>query len=247
MLDDYRREINEIDAKLKELFLQRQNVVKKVALYKKTNSLPILDQAREQAVLQSLTGGDKFLRQYFRAIMDICKNAEINLLLGKNIVLIGMMGAGKTTVGKRLSNLLSLPFIDIDKQIQSNSGMTISEIFSKYGEDEFRKIESEVLQSLPKYKSTIISTGGGIIKNPENMELLKKDGIVFFLNRPPRAIAIDLKTSTRPLLKSRADIYNIYSERLPLYKKYADYTVYGNYSLDSATGIIVNTLITKVL
>jgi len=247
MLNEYRQQINEIDAKLKELFLERLEIAKNIALHKKQNSLPILDELRERELMFNVAGDDKFLRQYFREIINISKNAQISLLLGQSIVLIGMMGTGKTTVGRRLASQLSLPFIDIDKQIQETAGMTTPEIFEKYGEDEFRRLESEAIKSLSKDEIAVISTGGGTVQNPENMQLLKKGSIIFFLNRPPRAIAVSLRMETRPLLQSRADIFNIYNERLPLYKKYADYTVYGNYTPDSAISIIINTLITRAM
>ncbi|MFR7510805.1 MAG: shikimate kinase [Muribaculaceae bacterium] len=94
----------------------------------------------------------------------------------KNIVLIGFMGSGKTSVGKRLSLVLKREFIDTDDFIEKREGMTINEIFKEKGEEEFRKIERELYKRFSTPKKKIIATGGGVIKNSANIANLKKGG-----------------------------------------------------------------------
>jgi len=248
MLDESRKKINDIDAQLKKLFLQRRELVADVAKHKKQHNLPILDSNRERSVITQHADGDLFTKAFFENLMDTCKNYEIHLMLNKNIVLIGMMGSGKSTIGHMLSNLLDLPFVDTDKIIERKSNLSIPQIFQESGEAEFRRLENQTITEFSKASPQIIATGGGVIKNPENMRLLKKNGIVFFLNRPVRAIALDLrKSNKRPLLQSFSDLFNIYSERMPIYKKYADHTVFGNYSVESATRVILKKLLTRAL
>ncbi len=147
-----------------------------------------------------------------------------------NIVLIGMSGAGKSTVGKALSYKLKMAFLDMDDFIEKRQNMTISEIFEKYGEEYFRNLETEVAKYLSEnYKNTIISTGGGVVLNPLNMKYLKNDGIVIYINRSVEKILSTLNPKKRPLLKSNPEkLYDMYKIRHPLYLKYADICIPNN-------------------
>ena len=99
-----------------------------------------------------------------------------------NIVLCGFMGCGKTTVGKILSEKLSMKFVDVDELIEQEQGMTISEIFEKYGEIGFRKIENETIKKVSQWNNAIVSTGGGSVLNVDNVTALKSSGKIFFLD-----------------------------------------------------------------
>lgn len=144
-----------------------------------------------------------------------------------NLVLIGMSGAGKSTVGVALSYRLRMPFVDMDSYIERTQNMTATEMFETYGIDHFRDIESKTAKHMGlNYKRTIISTGGGVILRPENMEYLKKNGIVVYINRSVENILKTLKTDRRPLLKDHPErLYEMYKERHELYLKYADIVV----------------------
>ncbi len=144
-----------------------------------------------------------------------------------NIVLIGMSGAGKSTVGIALSYKMKMPFVDMDNYIARKMGMSISEIFEKYGNDRFREIETEVAKYIgEKYKNTIISTGGGVVLRPQNMEYLKKNGYVIYINRSVEHILKTLNSEKRPLLKNNPNkLYEMYEQRHDLYLKYADICV----------------------
>ena len=147
-----------------------------------------------------------------------------------NIILIGMSGSGKTTIGKALSYKLKKAFLDIDSFIESKEGMTVSEIFEKAGEIHFRKLEKEACEYISKnYENTIISTGGGVVLNYENMQYLKQAGRVIYINRTVESILRTLNSEKRPLLKNDPDrLYEMYKERHTLYLKYADICVLNN-------------------
>lgn len=138
------------------------------------------------------------------------------------IVLIGMPGCGKTTIGKILSTQLNLKFYDMDEYIQETSGKTIAELFEK-GEDNFRDLETQACRDLIKKNNVIISTGGGVVKRKENVDILKEDSIIIFLDRPVEKIIGDVDVSKRPLLKDgKEKVLVLYKERYELYKKAAD-------------------------
>lgn len=145
--------------------------------------------------------------------------------MNKNIVLIGMPGCGKSTIGYMLSKKLSMNCIDVDKYIEESEKETISSMFEK-GEKYFRDIESKYIEELSNLNSTIIATGGGVVKKEGNMLLLKKNSVIMFINRKIKDIFNDVDDSTRPLLKDKKEkLYELYEERLPLYKKYCDVEV----------------------
>lgn len=147
----------------------------------------------------------------------------------KNIVLIGFMGSGKTSVGKKLSIDLKREFIDMDAFIEKKEGMSVNEIFEKKGEAYFRNAEKELCIRFAVPKSKIIATGGGVIKSDENVENLKKGGVIIYLKSTPKQIAHNLRyDNTRPLLaggNKEEKIANLMAEREPIYNKCADITL----------------------
>ena len=142
-----------------------------------------------------------------------------------NIILVGMMGAGKTTIGKALASSLDKEFVDSDHEIQERTGVKIPVIFEIEGEAGFRKRESEALLELSQKRNIILATGGGAILNPENRQLLKRSGIVIYL----RASVNDLYRRTRhdknrPLLQTQnlyARLNELYVQRDALYRETA--------------------------
>jgi shikimate kinase len=125
------------------------------------------------------------------------------MLNSNKVYIIGFMGSGKTTAGKKLASLLDWSFIDLDKRIEEHSGKTIPEIFSQYGENYFREVESEVLKSLESQKNTIISTGGGTPCFGDNMDYMIKTGLTLYLKLTPGQLRSRLSEATieRPLIK----------------------------------------------
>ena len=135
------------------------------------------------------------------------------------------MGAGKTTIGKELSNKLNLRFIDMDDEIEKQSKMSIVDIFEKYGENRFREIESKLLEKIALEDDIIISTGGGIIKVDDNRKLLKKQDNVVFLNGSIDTLVKNVSNDIykRPLLKDSTDLYIKIEELLKeRYEKYKE-------------------------
>ncbi|HIO46311.1 TPA: shikimate kinase [Candidatus Poribacteria bacterium] len=119
-----------------------------------------------------------------------------------NIVLIGFMGTGKTTVGQQISKELWMPMVDTDTMVEVDNQMIIGEIFDRYGEGYFRNLETAAVRKVSKFKSHVISTGGGVVLRFENLNLLQENGLLFCLRATPEEIFERIKDeSRRPLLK----------------------------------------------
>ena len=130
-----------------------------------------------------------------------------------NIILIGMMGAGKTTIGLELSKKLTdFNLVDTDSEIEKSENMKISEIFEKFGEQYFRELETKIIEKICKNENQIISTGGGIFENEKNQKILKENGRVIYLKATSEALFERIKNQThRPLLKQGFGKENIKS------------------------------------
>lgn len=130
----------------------------------------------------------------------------------KTIVLIGMMGSGKTTIGKLLGTKLNLKSIDIDILIEQNEKRSISDIFQNNGEKYFRGLEKETIQSVFKDKNLVISLGGGAFEDQATQELLLKNSTIIYLKTSPQIILERIKNNTnRPLLKNQMTVEKIQS------------------------------------
>ncbi len=141
----------------------------------------------------------------------------------KNIILIGMPGCGKTTIGKLLAERLGLTFFDSDNVFSERVHPSISEFFKTHGEDEFRREETKILRYLSQKSNCIIATGGGVVERTENKEILKSGGTVVFINRSPEDIVSDVDTASRPLLADgKEKIFALYEKRIPKYLDFCD-------------------------
>lgn len=144
----------------------------------------------------------------------------------RNIILIGFMGAGKTSIGEQLAYFKSQKLIDTDRMVERKAGMTISEIFERSGEAEFRRLETEVLKELlAQSGGEIISVGGGLPLRVENRQLLKKLGVVIYLKVRPETVLERLEgDSTRPLLLGEhreETVKDLLAHRDPIYESAA--------------------------
>lgn len=151
----------------------------------------------------------------------------------KNVILIGFMGAGKTTVGERYAKKHGLPMVDTDWLIEERAGMTISEIFAKKGEEEFRKTETAVLEMLlSDGQEKVISVGGGLPLREENRRLLKQLGTVVYLEVNPDTVLKRLEgDTTRPLLQGgdvTQRVKELIAARSPIYREAAGLIVEVN-------------------
>lgn len=154
-----------------------------------------------------------------------------------NIVLIGMPSSGKSAIGKLIASKLNLEFIDTDEVIVNKIKMPIKDYFSLYGEDKFRELEHQVVEEIYKYTPKVISTGGGIIKNKSNIDLLKQNGVIYFINRPLDKL---FPSNDRPLSSNLDDLMNLYNTRLPLYQRYSDIEINNDEDINKAYLEILN-------
>lgn len=152
------------------------------------------------------------------------------MLNQKNIFLIGLMGTGKTTVGRQLSRKLKMDFYDSDRVIEERTGADIPLIFEKEGEAGFRQREVDIIDELTQMKNIILATGGGSVLNAENRHHLTNRGTVFYLKSNLKTLVTRTsKDKNRPLLQAEEPIEKILQrlldERGPLYEETADYTI----------------------
>ena len=144
----------------------------------------------------------------------------------KNIILIGMMGSGKTTVGELLSSRLKRTLVDTDRLIERQEGMTIPEIFETQGEGYFRSLEAGVAQALSLRQDLIVACGGGLPLQEEAMAALKKSGTVVWLDRDAREIFDREDMTSRPLAQEGREAFvERAAQRRQVYAKWADLTV----------------------
>ena len=140
---------------------------------------------------------------------------------GRPIVLVGLMGVGKTTVGRRLANRLKLPFVDADHEIEHAAGMTIADIFDRFGEKYFRDGERRVIARLIDGKPKVIATGGGAFINDETRSLILADALCVWLDAPVEVLVERVRRrDTRPLLRGRdagAVLRDLAAARTPFY------------------------------
>ncbi|MCQ0987006.1 shikimate kinase [Jiella marina] len=162
---------------------------------------------------------------------DIASNnrASIQERLGdRSIVLVGLMGAGKTTVGRRVATLLSLPFVDSDAEIEQVSTMSVPELFEAYGEPEFRALEARVIARLAQEGPQVIATGGGAFMNAETRSLLADSAVTVWLKADLDTLMERVgRRGDRPLLKAenpRQVMQDLMAVRYPVYGE-ADVTV----------------------
>ena len=155
----------------------------------------------------------------------------------KNIILIGMPGCGKTTIGKLLAQELNREFVDADAEIIAEAGMSVSEIFEKKREYGFREIETKVLARLGQQSGLVIATGGGCVTKEENYPLLHQNGTICWIKRDTNS----LSTNGRPLSQS-GKLEEMYRIRKPMYEQFADFEVTNDGTLEDVVAKIVKEL-----
>ncbi|AHK42262.1 MULTISPECIES: shikimate kinase [Ensifer] len=170
------------------------------------------------------------------------------LALGKrNLVFIGLMGAGKSAIGRLAAQALGIPFVDSDHEIERVSRMTISDLFARYGEDEFRALEARVLKRLLRTGPRVVSTGGGAYINERSRRQIKRGGLTIWLNAELDVLWERVnKRDTRPLLKTenpKQTLENLMRARYPIYAE-ADLTVM---SRDVSKETMVEDVLTAVI
>lgn len=163
-----------------------------------------------------------------------------------HIVLVGFMGAGKTTVGARLAEQLKRPFVDIDTLVEAREGLSIREIFSKRGEDIFRTLEARTIADVIQGPAAVIATGGGALMNGHNLRRLKSEGMLFYLRGKPATLFARVGGDpNRPLmgqLSTLTSFADLLSKREPSYLKSDNIVDVDGLSVDEIVATILELL-----
>ena len=161
-------------------------------------------------------------------VAESLKDRARAALGSRNLILVGLMGAGKSSVGRIVAHQLGIPFVDSDAEIEKVSRMSISELFAAYGEEEFRALESRVMKRLLKNGPRVVSTGGGAFINNRTRKHIKRGGVSIWLKADIDVLWERVsKRDTRPLLKTenpKQTLENLMNARYPIYEL-ADLTV----------------------
>ena len=183
------------------------------------------------------------------SITDVSRNIQYRKIYRKNIVLIGFMGCGKTTIGRILSKKIGVKFLDTDYQIEKRVMMKIGDIFDKLGEEYFRKVESDVIKNITEEFCGVISTGGGSVLNKVNVKNLKSSGKLIYLKSSAENILYNLKRSTkvRPMLRQNLNINYIQKfikSRNEIYNRVKDFEInVDDLSIDQIINVIIKLML----
>ena len=232
--EEIREKISQCDDKIIEALTSRMNLIKDIITDKKHNQVPNLYkiQEREQLSLTSRLDKNPFedeILDIFTYIVRNSKKVQAKSLFSYNIMLIGFMGTGKSTVSTYLSELFAMESVDIDQLIVEKESLSISDIFNKYGEEYFRNCESNILIELQKKNQLIVSCGGGVVLRDENIAHMKKNGRIVLLTGTPQTIFERVKNNTdRPILNDNMNVEYIESlmeKRRERYMESADIVI----------------------
>ena len=212
-LELYREELANCDAKITEALKERYAIIEKIMAYKEEYGMPILQPEQEEKQKKRLMfslHNDKHrdeIYDVFERIQRNSKKIQARKLFDYNIVLIGFMGAGKSTISDYLSTMFAMEVVEMDQLIAEREGMSISDIFETYGEEYFRNMETNLLIEMQEKKNVIISCGGGVAMRERNVAEMKKNGRVVLLTAHPQTILDRVKDSDdRPLLNGHKNV-----------------------------------------
>lgn len=168
----------------------------------------------------------------------------------RNLVFVGLMGAGKSVIGRLIAQWLSIPFADSDQEIEKVSRMSISELFTAYGEEEFRSLEARVIGRLLKTGPRVISTGGGAFMNSETRELIAEDGLSIWLKADLEVLWERVsRRDTRPLLRTndpKATLKALLEQRYPVYEQAVITVVSRDAAKEVVAGDVISALANQV-
>lgn len=215
-LERFREQLNLCDDKIINALVERNAIVEKIMAYKEANGMPILQpeqEARQKARLEERLTDNKYKEEIydvFRRILRNSKRIQARKLFGYNIVLIGFMGAGKTTISDYLNTIFAMNVVEMDQVIAEREQMSIPDIFATYGEEYFRQLETNLLIDMQTETNTVISCGGGAALRERNVAEMKKNGKVVLLTASPEVIYERVKDSNdRPVLNGRKNVKGI--------------------------------------
>ena len=215
-LEMYREQLTLCDDKIIDALAERNTIIEKIMVYKEEYGMPILQprqEEKQQRRLEEKLSGSKYKKEIedvFSCIRKNSKRIQARKLFNYNIVLIGFMGAGKSTISVYLSTMFAMKIVEMDQVIAEREQMSIPDIFATYGEEYFRDLETGLLVEMQSRKNTVISCGGGAALRERNVTEMKKNGRVVLLTASPETIFDRVKDSDdRPVLNGRKNVKGI--------------------------------------
>ncbi|MDY2628663.1 MAG: shikimate kinase [Lachnospiraceae bacterium] len=212
-LDEIRMRLDSCDDEIIELLTRRMGIIEEIIQYKKESGTPILqpkqEQKQEKALEQKLDGQkyEEEIKDIFRYIVSNSKRIQAKNLFHHNILLIGFMGCGKSTVSSFLCKMLAMDSVEMDAVIVEREGMSINDIFTQYGEEYFRNLETNLLIELSRKNQLVVSCGGGAALRDVNVQHMKTNGRVVLLTAKPETILERVKDNDdRPLLRGNKNV-----------------------------------------
>ena len=234
-LEKLRKRLGQCDGILLDAILMRHHIIKDIMAYKEENGLNILDPEQEERQKEWLDGrledesNASEVWDIFHAIGKASKQMQARKLFDYNIVLIGFMGAGKTSISEYLKTLFAMDVIEMDQIIAEREGMSIPDIFEVHGEQYFRDLETNLLIEMQARKNVVISCGGGTPLRECNVVEMKKNGRVVLLTASPETIFDRVKDShDRPVIENNKNvpfIADLMEKRRAKYEAAADIVI----------------------
>lgn len=238
-LEMYREQLAMCDDRIIDILAERNSIIEKIMAYKQEYGMPVLQPAQEKKQEKRRQERlkdhryQKEIEDVFSEIVRNSKRIQARKLFDYNVVLIGFMGAGKTTISEYLSTMFAMDVVEMDQVIAEREGMSIPDIFATYGEEYFRNRETELLKEMQLRKRAVISCGGGAALREENVIEMKKNGRVVLLTANPETIYERVKDSTdRPVLNGNNNvefITDLMEKRREKYEKAADIVIYTDH------------------
>ena len=212
-LEVLRESLGQCDEIILDALLMRNRIVEDIMAYKEANDLPILQpeqEARQKEWLERRMEGKRHKNEVSAVFEEITRNSKMiqaRKLFDYNIVLIGFMGAGKSTISDFLRTVFAMEIVEMDQIIAERQGMSISDIFETYGEEYFRDLETNLLIEMQSRTNVVISCGGGVPMRERNVVEMKKNGRVVLLTAKPETILERVKDNhDRPLLEGNKTV-----------------------------------------
>ena len=234
-LEVLRESLGQCDEIILDALLMRNRIVEDIMAYKEANDLPILQpeqEARQKEWLERRMEGRRHKNEVSAVFEEITRNSKMiqaRKLFDYNIVLIGFMGAGKSTISDFLKTVFAMEIVEMDQIIAERQGMSISDIFETYGEEYFRDLETNLLIEMQSRTNVVISCGGGVPMRERNVAEMKKNGRVVLLTAKPETILERVKDNhDRPLLegnKTVSYIAQLMEKRREKYEAAADIVI----------------------
>lgn len=231
-LEYLRENLEMCDEIILDALAMRYRMIEDITAYKRKRDLPIVqpeEEEKKRRLLLSRMGDNQHqsnMMDVFETIILNSKKIQFRQLFDYNIVLIGFMGSGKSTISRALSKVFAMEVIEMDQVIAEREGMSISEIFEVHGEEYFRNLETELLRELQNRKGVVISCGGGVPMRDENVVEMKKNGKVVLLTASAETILDRVKNNhDRPLLENNKTvtfISDLMTKRRDKYEAAAD-------------------------